>query len=100
MLNSAYPEPLSPLRLKMGFLNSDSTRLADRLVARQLVDRAQRPDNRRKVDVTINDNGRALLDQVMPELEKALDGFFQRAITKEEAVAGNKLLDKMRNLPV
>jgi MarR family transcriptional regulator, organic hydroperoxide resistance regulator len=42
----------------------DMTRLLDRLETRGWIERNRRPDNRRVVDVTITEAGRALLDEL------------------------------------
>lgn len=89
--------PLSTLQIRQRMLDkmSDTSRIVDRLVKKELVQKVVCPTDRRLVDVTISDKGQSLLaeiDVVEPEWEKL---FFN--ITEEEAVELNRLLDKLRN---
>ena len=74
---------------------SNASRLVDKLFAKGLVDRKQKEDNRRTVDVTITKAGEDLLKRVNEGLEK--DFFHQFNINNDELIALNSLLDKFRS---
>jgi DNA-binding MarR family transcriptional regulator len=88
--------PLSTLQIRQRMLDkmSDTSRIVDRLVKKELVKKVICKTDRRLVDVTITDKGLSLLE--------ALDGFNDQMdasvsnLTEEEALALNGLLDKMR----
>lgn len=89
--------PLSTLQIRQRMLDkmSDTSRIVDRLVKKELVEKVVCPSDRRLVDVSISERGRALLadiDVVEPEWEKLLF-----SITEEEATQLSLLLDKLRN---
>lgn len=90
-------EPLSTLQIRQRMLDkmSDTSRIVDRLVKKELVQKVVCPSDRRLVDVTITDKGRELLsmlDSYEPEWEKMLFN-----IDESEAKQLNVLLDKLRN---
>ena len=72
---------------------SNTTRLVDKLLAKGYVDRATCPDNRRKVEITITDDGKIALgkmDKAVTRAEKQLvDG-----LGTKEMESLNILLDK------
>ena len=88
--------PLSTLQIRQRMLDkmSDTSRIVDRLVKKELVKKVICKTDRRLVDVTISDKGLSLLEE--------LDGFNDEmdatvgALTEEEAKTVNLLLDKMR----
>ncbi|MBO9570967.1 MAG: MarR family transcriptional regulator [Chitinophagaceae bacterium] len=88
--------PLSTLQIRQRMLDkmSDTSRIVDRLVKKELVEKVISKTDRRLVDVTISDKGRQLLnqlDQQVHELDSQLTG-----ISEEEARTMNTLLDKLR----
>lgn len=90
-------KPLSTLQIRQRMLDkmSDTSRIVDRLLKKGLVEKVICAKDRRLVDVTISDAGKALLhqlDQYEPEMDAILGN-----LTNEEAVILNKLLDKIRN---
>ena len=90
-------KPLSTLQIRQRMLDkmSDTSRIVDRLLKKELVEKVICAKDRRLVDVTISDAGKALLhqlDQYEPEMDAILGN-----LTNEEAVILNKLLDKIRN---
>ncbi|HEU4609834.1 MAG TPA: MarR family transcriptional regulator [Chitinophagaceae bacterium] len=90
-------KPLSTLQIRQRMLDkmSDTSRIVDRLLKKGLVEKVICAKDRRLVDVTISDAGKALLhqlDQYEPEMDAILGN-----LTNEEAVMLNKLLDKIRN---
>lgn len=96
ILRGQYPEPASINLIKERMLDkmSDVSRLVDRLVTKELVERNICPNNRRKVDVKITDKGLKLLSEI-DKLNETFDNIFQN-ITKKEAKTINDLLDKLR----
>lgn len=88
--------PLSTLQIRQRMLDkmSDTSRIVDRLVKKELVKKVICKTDRRLVDVTITEKGLGLLDK--------LDGYNEEmdasvgSLTEEEAITLNRLLDKMR----
>jgi DNA-binding MarR family transcriptional regulator len=75
--------------------NSNTSRLIDKLLAKNLAKRTSCPSDRRAVDVIITKEGLDLLSRLDPVLEEMEKGM-SCAITEEEAELMSKLLDKMR----
>jgi len=96
ILRGQYPNPASINLLKERMLDkmSDASRLVDRLLQKDLVDRKICPDDRRRVEVVITKRGLDLLD----EMDKKNDEFDQslNKLNSSEAKTLNELLDKMR----
>jgi len=96
ILRGQYPEPASINLLKERMLDrmSDASRLVDRLVKKELVERTHSKEDRRKVNVIITKKGLALLKEI-DKLNDEFDSIFKH-INKKEAKIINDLLDKMR----
>lgn len=75
--------------------NSNTSRLIDKLLAKNLAERTSCPSDRRAVDVKITKEGLELLSVIDPILEEWENGM-SAVITEEEAELMSKLLDKMR----
>jgi DNA-binding MarR family transcriptional regulator len=73
---------------------SDTSRIVDRLVKKELVVKVICKTDRRLVDVTISEKGLSLLDK-MDGCNEEMDASVG-SLTQEEAIALNRLLDKMR----
>lgn len=88
--------PLSTLQIRQRMLDkmSDTSRIVDRLVKKELVKKVICKTDRRLVDVTISDKGLSLLDS----LDSCNDEMDASAgnLTEAEAMTLNQLLDKMR----
>lgn len=97
-IHAAHPEPLSVKEIKdtIMFTNSDVTRLVDRLVKKDLLCRDTCPNNRRKMDVNITDRGSKILDEILPELRKTFDNFFEKEVSTKEALSTSDLLRRIR----
>lgn len=95
---SANPDPLSVLEIKESimFKKSDVTRLLDRLVKKGYLERKTCEQNRRKVDISISESGKKLVEQIQPELNKAFNGNYVSNINKGEALATSEVLRKVR----
>jgi DNA-binding MarR family transcriptional regulator len=90
-------KPLSTLQIRQRMLDkmSDTSRIVDRLIIKQLVQKVVCPADKRLVDVTITEKGMALLQQ-MDKHQDEMDALFKN-ITEEEAKTLNNLLDKIRS---
>jgi DNA-binding MarR family transcriptional regulator len=88
--------PLSTLQIRERMVDrmSDTSRIVDRLLKKQLVEKKTSQADKRLVDVTISDKGLGLLTEIDGRQE-ALDGIIA-VLSEEEAAALNKLLDKLR----
>ena len=89
-------KPLSTLQIRERMLDkmSDTSRIVDRLVLKELVKKNTCEKDKRLVDVTISDKGKRLLhkmDAFEPEIEAVV-----KSLTEEEAATFNNLLDKIR----
>jgi len=89
--------PLSTLQIRQRMLDkmSDTSRIVDRLVKKELVKKVVCKTDRRLVDVTISEKGLSLLKD-LDGYNDELDGIVGN-ISEEEAKTLNQLLDKMRN---
>lgn len=89
--------PLSTLQIRQRMLDkmSDTSRIVDRLVKKDLAQKVICKTDRRLVDVTISDKGLSLL-QELDNYNDELDSIVGN-ISAEEAHTLNLLLDKMRN---
>ncbi len=90
-------KPLSTLQIRQRMLDkmSDTSRIVDRLVKKNLVSKVTCETDRRLVDVTISESGLSLLekmDSYNDEMDKQFAG-----LSEEEATTLNLLLDKLRN---
>lgn len=90
-------EPLSTLQIRQRMLDkmSDTSRIVDRLVKKELVQKVVCSADRRLVDVTISDKGRELLT-IMDTHESEWDALLKN-LDQTEATQLNDLLDKLRN---
>lgn len=89
-------KPLSTLQIRQRMLDkmSDTSRIVDRLIKKDLVQKVVCQSDRRLVDVTITDKGLQLLetlDFLNDEMDSQLQG-----LNAEEAKTLNQLLDKLR----
>jgi DNA-binding MarR family transcriptional regulator len=91
--------PLSTLQIRDRMLDkmSDTSRIVDRLVKKELVEKTVCETDKRLVDIRITDKGLALLlelDARNEDTDKLLKG-----LSQEEAQQLNHLLDKLRDIP-
>jgi DNA-binding MarR family transcriptional regulator len=89
-------QPLSTLQIRQRMLDkmSDTSRIVDRLVKKELVNKVICKNDRRLVDVSISEKGSALLHK-LDGFTHELDAHLNK-ITVEEAKTLNELLDKLR----
>lgn len=97
ILRGAQPKPLSTLQIRERMLDkmSDTSRIVDRLILKELVEKRTCSKDKRLVDVSITEKGQALL-QRLDEAADKMDGIMN-TITDEEAEQISTLLDKLRS---
>lgn len=90
-------KPMSTLQIRQRMLDkmSDTSRIVDRLVKKELVSKVICPGDRRLVDITISDKGLKLLES-LDAYNDEMDAAFSH-ISEEDAKKLNHLLDKLRN---
>jgi DNA-binding MarR family transcriptional regulator len=90
-------KPISTLQIRQRMLDkmSDTSRIVDRLLKKELVIKVVCEGDRRLVDVSISKNGLQLLDRIDSHQDD-MDKVFKN-LDEEQAITLNKLLDKVRN---
>lgn len=76
---------------------SNTTRLVDKLLLKELVTREICPNNRRKMEIAITQKGLELLTNVNPKVDFHED-LFTKNLTVEELEQLNTLLEKFRTI--
>jgi len=96
ILRGQYPSAtcIGLIKERMLDKSSDVSRIADRLVSKQLIFRNECPIDRRQKDIIISKKGLEILSK-MDTCEKALDTQLKHLNSNELATL-NKLLDKLR----
>lgn len=89
-------KPISTLQIRERMLDkmSDTSRIVDRLVLKELAKKTVCKDDKRLVDVSISSKGKNLLEKI-DQYEKDMDAILGN-LTDIEAITLNKLLDKIR----
>ena len=97
ILRGSYPNPLSTLQIRERMLDkmSDTSRIVDRLILKDLVKKTISETDRRLVDVVISLRGRRLLEKLDTRQDE-LDGILKN-LSDSEASDLSKLLYKIRN---
>ena len=75
---------------------SNTTRLVDKLILKDLVERFTCKKNRRKVEIFITQQGLAILQEIDPLIDET-EADLTSALTPEELKTLNNLLTKLRN---
>lgn len=96
ILRGAHPQPLSTLQIRERMLDkmSDTSRIVDRLIVKDLVQKSTCTKDKRLVDVLITEKGQELLkrlDEVSSEMDDVMNN-----LSEEEASQLSSLLDKLR----
>jgi DNA-binding MarR family transcriptional regulator len=96
ILRGRHPESVAVGDVKAVLLdkNPDLTRLCDRLVQKNLIERALNEQNRREVLLQITPAGIELLERIEPAMQEAAKDWDR--LTPEEAETLSDLLDKLR----
>jgi DNA-binding MarR family transcriptional regulator len=97
ILRGSHPQPLSTLQIRERMLDkmSDTSRIVDRLVVKQLAKKVICPNDKRLVDVTITEKGQKLLKKLDGEADPVKG--IMSSLNEKEAEQLSLLLDKLRN---
>ncbi len=97
ILVKEHPKPMTSKAIKeqLIVLSPDITRLLDRLIKKGLTKREINSANRREIDITITQEGIVFYYQAHREVVKAIDNYFEKNITEEEAKQLFKILNKI-----
>jgi DNA-binding MarR family transcriptional regulator len=97
ILRGSHPDKLmlAEITSRMIDKSSNATRLVEKLRQKGLLRREICENNRRQVDITITEEGLALLKAIDVEMESWVKSL--RGITLSEAQELNRILDKLRN---
>ena len=89
-------EPLSTMQIRERMLDkmSDTSRIVDRLVKKEMVKKNIRKTDRRLVDVTITEKGKELLTE-LDSKDVEMDAIL-RGLDESDVKQINQLLDKLR----
>ena len=89
-------KPLSTMQIRQRMLDkmSDTSRIVERLVKKDLVQKVVCKDDRRLVDITISDKGMRLLEE-LDHYNEEMDALLSN-LNETEAKSLNQLLDKLR----
>tara|TARA_B100000963_G_scaffold148267_1_gene129132 strand:- start:103210 stop:103632 length:423 start_codon:yes stop_codon:yes gene_type:complete len=88
------PSSLLIIQKRMVHLMSNTTRLVDKLILKDLVSREICKSNRRKIDIFITDKGLNFLDEVNPIVDKN-EELMTSNLSEEEKNILTKLLNKI-----
>lgn len=91
------PANMCIIQERMLAKNSNTTRLIDKLLLKELVTRNVCPDNRRKIEVLITQKGLDMLTELDPKVDEH-EKLFANNLTEEELTLLNTLLEKYRTL--
>lgn len=91
------PANMFVIQERMIAKNSNTTRLIDKLLSKNLVTRKVCPDNRRKIEVLITEKGLELLCELDPKVIEH-EQLFAQNLDPEELIQLNILLEKYRTL--
>ncbi len=96
ILRGSDPLPLSTLAIRERMLDkmSDTSRIVDRLVIKQLVTKRMCPTDKRLVDVSITRQGKEMLQRIDAR-DNEMRGVMAN-LTEEDLLVLNMLLDKLR----
>ncbi|MBE15084.1 MAG: MarR family transcriptional regulator [Dokdonia sp.] len=90
------PANLSTINDRMVSKMSNTTRLVDKLIKKNLVHRAQCPSNRRKIEITITPDGLSLLKSIDSAVDGAEDKITQQ-LSENEREQLNTMLNTLRH---
>ena len=89
------PANMSVIQERMIAKTSNTTRLVDKLLLKELCTRKICPENRRKIEVLITTKGLNLLEKIDPEVVK-FENKWAENLNTEELQTLNNLLEKLR----
>jgi DNA-binding MarR family transcriptional regulator len=91
------PANMCIIQERMITKNSNTTRLIDKLLLKEMVTREVCPGNRRKIEINITEKGLKVLEVLDPKI-KGHDEIFTKNLNQEELTQLNFLLEKLRTL--
>jgi DNA-binding MarR family transcriptional regulator len=91
------PANMCVIQERMIAKTSNTTRLVDKLLLKDLVIREVCEENRRKMEITITEKGLKLLAELDPKIE-AHEALFSTNLSSEELENLNNLLEKYRTI--
>ena len=96
ILRGAHPQPLSTLQIRERMLDkmSDTSRIVDRLITKDLVKKTICPADKRLVDVVITDKGQELLKKIDKESDHVSS--IMSNLSESDAEMLSSLLDRLR----
>ena len=96
ILRGSHPKPLSTLQIRERMLDkmSDTSRIVDRLVAKDLVKKTTCTADKRLVDVVITEKGQKLLKRVDAETDSISN--IMGKLSEKDAEMLTTILDKLR----
>ena len=88
--------PLSTLKIRERMLDkmSDTSRIVDRLIVKDLVEKTACVKDKRLVDITVTKKGLQLLEK-LDALNEQIDSIL-KGVSEKEATTMNQILDKLR----
>jgi DNA-binding MarR family transcriptional regulator len=89
------PANMCVIQERMLAKTSNTTRLVDKLLLKELVTRKVCKENRRKIEVLITEKGLAILKEIDPKINDYENNFVANLTTKELELL-NELLEKIR----
>ncbi|CAM3448642.1 HTH marR-type domain-containing protein [Flavobacterium longum] len=89
------PANMSTLQERMVAKSSNTTRLIDKLLLKELVTREVCPANRRKMEILITAKGLGLLAELDPQVD-AHENRYGKNLSDDELIQLNTLLEKFR----
>lgn len=90
------PANMCMIQERMLAKTSNTTRLVDKLLLKELVTRKVCPENRRKIEVLITQKGLDVLKELDPKVTQH-EECFSKNLNEEEINLLNQLLEKYRN---
>jgi DNA-binding MarR family transcriptional regulator len=90
------PANMCVIQERMLAKTSNTTRLVDKLLLKDLVTREVCPENRRKIEVTITQKGLDILKELDPKVIEH-EQAFSKNLNENEIITLNQLLEKYRN---
>lgn len=97
ILRGMHPEPATVKLLTERMIDkmSNASRLVDKLMKKEFVKRQTCTEDRRRVNIAITSLGLEVLASASKEMEANMENYME-AITQEEALELNRILDKLR----
>ncbi|MFY8097968.1 MarR family winged helix-turn-helix transcriptional regulator [Flavobacterium sp.] len=90
------PANMCMIQERMIAKTSNTTRLVDKLVSKEMVIRKVCPENKRKMEVTITEKGMNVLE-ILDPIVIDFENQFTQNLTQIELETINELLEKLRN---